>query len=311
MVLTGCNDLIEKNITENIPELILPTINDTIIQNPVQFKWKELDGAKSYHIEIVTPSFSNPDAFVVDSIVPLTSISFPLDTNLYEVRITALNAGYTSKPSAIHKFVVGVSPSFTGNVQLSLPANASYFNLTNFEGFFDWESVVNLKNFTFQLYQGSNFSGTLVANKNQLETSQYYLENGIILSEGTYCWGVKAFKIDNSETDFSKRIFYIDTTRPLLPMLSSPANGVFVNKGDVNFSWQSIPDNGLIQSPVSYEIEIASDVNFTLDLKKQTTSASTTLFNLNVGTYYWRIRSVDAASNKSVYSSAVQFNVSP
>lgn len=302
-VLAACNDVFEKNITDEVPVVILPKNKDSIAENPVHVKWEAVDGATKYRIEIVSPNFNNIADYVIDSIVVATDFYVALDTNQYALRITALNAGYTSQPSAIKSFFVGVAPSADSEVKLTSPFNFAYFNATNFDRVFDWEPVANLKSFTFELHKDSDFSGDLLFNKAQLETSQLTLESTIVLSEGDYNWGVKSFLLNNSESNFAKRIFYIDTTSPAKVTLQTPINNALVTAGDITFNWNIPNDPGKVHAPITYLLEVATDNLFTTIVKTQsTTSNSFTIEDLTTGTYYWRVTPTDAATNSGASS---------
>ena len=46
-LFSSCKEIIAKNISSDVPVLIVPSVNDTVQFNPVQFKWEEVDGAQS------------------------------------------------------------------------------------------------------------------------------------------------------------------------------------------------------------------------------------------------------------------------
>ena len=93
----SCEKIIAEDITAETPVLILPAENDTVSQNPVHFKWQELEGASKYHLEVVSPSFAAISQFALDSVVTGTDFYFNLDSNEYELKLTALNGGYESQ----------------------------------------------------------------------------------------------------------------------------------------------------------------------------------------------------------------------
>ncbi len=302
----GCKDFIEKNISDETPVLILPANQDTIPANPVHIKWEELEGATKYHIEIVSPSFTNIQSYPLDSVVAGTNFFFGLDSAQYEIRITAVNAGYKSKPSDIKRFWVGTSAG-NSNSQISLlsPLAGEYFN-EDFEGKFKWSPLtsVAVSSYTFELHKTNSFAGAnVIPPIDQLGITDITIPEaaGSELTEGPYCWGAKAFLTDGTEINFSKRVFYIDkTVPPGFAALSAPANNSTVTNGSA-FSWTIPTDQGNIQSPRTSRIEIATDAAFTnivQTVPNLTANTANVTFSNGSGTYYWRVIVSDVAGNQ-------------
>lgn len=299
--LFGCKDFIEKNISEETPVLVLPANNTTINANPVHIKWEELEGATKYRIEIVSPEFANIQSFPLDSIVYGTNFYFGLDSAQYEIRITAMNAGFSSKPSAIKRFWVGTSQGGSnGTVILSSPADGAYYN-ESFPGNFSWntQALGGVSSCTFELHGTELFSGPLLDIADQLNSVTINSLNGTQLAEGTYCWGVKAYLIGNGETNYSKRIFHIDKTAPGMGTPTLPANNATVPSGTIVFDWDMPTDVGTILSPVGGKVELSTFGNFaTIYKTESSTSNSVTITNIAPGTYYWRVILKDEAGNE-------------
>lgn len=300
--LFGCKDFVEKNISEETPILVLPSNNSTINANPVHIKWEELEGATKYRIEIVSPEFANIQSFPLDSIVSGTNFFFGLDSAQYEIRITAMNAGFSSKTSEIKRFWVGTSQGGSNSVTLLDPTANEYSNV-DFTGNFSWSILPNAVSYTFELHETNSFAGpNVISPIDQIGiTSINAGINGSDLAEGIYCWGVKAYLSGGGETNFSKRVLYIDKTNPPLAGLSSPANNSAISTGTITFSWTLPSDIGTVQSPRTTKIQIAHDTGFTnlVDITPDVFSAQTTkdVELLTPGTYYWRIIVMDEAGN--------------
>lgn len=310
--LFSCKDFIEKNISKETPVLILPAHNDTIGANPVHIKWEKLEGATKYHIEIVSPSFSGIQSFPLDSTVAGTNFFFSLDSAQYEIRITAVNAGYRSYSSEIKRFWVGTSQGSTnGGVTLGAPAQGAYFN-EGFPGSFSWstQGLGAVSSCTFELHETEQFSGTLLDIADQLTSSGVTSLNGTELSEGVYSWGVKAYLFGNGETNYSKRVFYIDKTPPGQGTPSFPANNGTATSGSVTFSWTLPEDEGEIQSPVGGKVELSTFQNFATIYKSGTSNGtSVTIQNVASGTYYWRVILKDEAGNQGPVPTTVYHTV--
>lgn len=306
----SCKDIIAADITGQVPIVIIPGVEDTVNVNPVHFKWEKMEGATKYHLEVVSPSFSSISFFSIDTIISGTDFFAPLDSSEYDMRLTALNAGYESNPSELVHFWVGVSPS-TSNSQVVLlsPENNSYYN-DQFDGFFDWQNTSSAQSYEFYLKKGTSFeSGNLVEYGSDLEISSKTV-NSSLFSEGEYHWGVRAYFSNGTESVLSKFKFYIDTTSPTQPTLQQPQSNSPILPGVINFVWDNGSDQGIIQSPVVSILEVSSTISFSQpDLYFVNGNTTTLTINGTLGeVFYWRVRNRDDAGNFSVYSSVFNFS---
>jgi hypothetical protein len=96
---------------------------------------------------------------------------------------------------------------------------------------------------------------------------------------------------------------------PLLPMMGDKAKSL------AYFDWDDVDDDSM---PVTYDLQIATDANFTTILLEKTglTTSGYTLTEAEKlestgkeAPYYWHVRAVDAASNASVWTGAGTFYV--
>jgi len=304
----SCEKIVAKDISGDEPVVILPATNDTVQTNPVHFKWEEMEGATNYHLQVVSPSFSSISEYTIDSIIEGTNFFIALDSNEYEMKLTALNAGYKSITTAPIKFWVGVQPSSgSGSVVLESPEDLEYVNGT-FNNQFSWNSLTSATSYEFSLRQGTNFSsGTVIDAQNGISTLTYTI--GSTLSEGEYNWGVKAYLTGGIETLFSTRKLFIDLTAPNAAILSVPADFSFQNQGLITFSWSNGTDPGSVNAPVNSLIEISTNTGFTGIVFSQSIQTNTIDVTLNSGTYYWRITNTDDAGNTTPSTSTFQFSV--
>ncbi len=303
----GCEKIVAEDITNETPVLILPAANDTINLNPVHFKWKATEGATKYHLEIVSPGFANISSYALDSVIAGTDFFVSLDSNEYELRLTALNGGYESKTLGPVKFWVGVQPSQTSsNVVLNAPADLEYVN-GSFNNSFTWQSLSGATSYEISVRQGITFeTGTVIGSQNNIVTTNY--TEPATLTEGTYTWGVKAY-LSGSETPYSVRTLYVDETSPNTAILSIPTDFSFLTQGVITFSWSNGTDPGTVNSPVNSLLEIASDSGFTNVVHSSAMVGSTEDVNLTPGTYYWRVTNTDDAGNTAGASNTFQLTV--
>ena len=304
--LTSCDKIIAEDISGETPVLILPTPLDTIQNNPVHFKWEEITGATSYHLMVVAPSFSAINEYTLDTVITGTDFYIALDSNEYELKFVATNAGYESQTLGPLKFWVGVQPSSTSGVVLISPADAVYKN-ESFIGQFSWSTIINAT-YEISIRQGTVFAtGTIVEDQNNISSSSY--TSGLAFTEGEYHWGVKAYPTIGGETVFSTRTLYIDGTDPNQAIPGTPADFANVNSGTITFTWNNGTDPGTIHAPVNSLLEIATDAGFGNITNSQTIQANTVDINLTSGIYYWRVTNTDDAGNTALPSTSNQLTV--
>lgn len=308
LLFVSCEKIVAEDISNDLPVVILPTQNDTVQSNPVHFKWEEMEGATKYHLQVVSPSFTSINEYSIDSIIEGTNFFISLDSNEYEMKLTALNAGYESLTIGPIKFWVGVQPSSSsGNVLLSTPDDMEYVNGA-FDGQFSWSSLTSATSYEFSLRQGTNFStGTVLDAQNGISTLTY--SSGIVFTEGVYSWGVKAYLNGGTETIYSTRKLYVDLTDPNTAVLTVPADFSLQSQGVIPFTWSNGTDPGTVHAPVNSFIEIATDTGFTNVVQSQSVQSNTVDITLGAGTYYWRVTNTDDAGNTTPSISTFQFSV--
>jgi hypothetical protein len=313
--LSSCKDIVAKNITGDTPVMITPTLNDTIAKSPVTFSWDEVKGATKYQLQIASPSFANMTSYVLDTMVTKTTFTFALDSNQYEYKLTAINAGYTSTVLGPIRFWVGKSSIKTGSSTLVLttPTQNTFVNRT-FDGRFTWQAVSNADNYEFELRKGGTFTtATPIYTMEPGNTLDKILPSNLLpLAPGEYTWRVL---VNSSSSYLTQNIgkFTVDTLAPNQATLLTPTNNSTVTLSDsTNFTWNNGTQNATFQSVVLSQLEIATDVNFNTIVNTSIVSESQSkklkLSSLTTGqTYYWRVKNKDAAGNSAQPSSVYQF----
>lgn len=305
----GCEKIVAEDISEKTPVLILPTVYDTIGSNPVHFKWEAMEGATKYRLQIVGPGFSNISEYLLDSVITLTDFYMELDSNEYEMKLTALNGAYESVTLGPLKFWVGVQSTVSNNVVTLLTPEDQKYESELFDNKFSWIPLSDASSYEFSIRKGSSFqTGDIIDQQNTISTFTYTVPDE--LTEGTYFWGVKAY-LSTGETNFTVRTLYIDTTGPNLPVLSTPADNASVTSGDVSFIWNNGSDPGTIHSPVHSYFELATDAAFTSTVPGTPIDLQTNTFTINLssGIYYWRVTNSDEAGHSSGESTTFTFTI--
>ncbi|GAA4234257.1 hypothetical protein GCM10022291_13280 [Postechiella marina] len=94
---TSCEDIIEvEDISEKDINVLAP-LNNTVLDNiAVTFSWEAVNDAETYHIQVATPSFTNAQQIVKDTIVKITQLSTVLSAKNFEWRVRGENSDYTT-----------------------------------------------------------------------------------------------------------------------------------------------------------------------------------------------------------------------
>ncbi|MBA0882701.1 glycoside hydrolase family 78 protein [Flavobacterium undicola] len=95
-------------------------------------------------------------------------------------------------------------------------------------------------------------------------------------------------------------------TAPSVPALVSPANATLCIDNVVSLEWGASTDAE--NNPISYQIQIATDNQFTQVVKTAEGAAIGQTITLNKGTaYYWRVKATDNKNASSNYSATYSF----
>jgi hypothetical protein len=300
----NCEDILEEDISNDIVFTIYPMEDLLIESNVVDFQWNTLKGADDYRLQI----FNTSQVKLVDTLISKTQVTIPLSEGDYQWRVRGENSAYQSTYSLPVYFSVNESEDLTSQqVILSSPVNNFMTNSNNFT--LSWNSLSAADYYNFQLINNT-LGGTIVFQQNNILTNTLTLNSAILSQDGNYTWKIKGVN-GVSETVFSSRDFSLDTTLPNRPVNGLPVNNSIqtINQ-TINFNWSIATDSGVIQSLISYRIEISNDVNFTTILQASNISANSfqQLFN-STGEYYWRVRAIDAAGNNGPFSNAFKFTI--
>lgn len=292
----SCEDILEEDITNDIVQIVYPTEGVTIESNVATFQWNKLDGADDYRVQVYT----NNQFQVFDTLINTNTVTLPLIQGTYQWRVRGENSAYESTYSFPITFDVQESDDLT-NQQVVLSAPSSTFATNQNTITLSWEDLTAAEYYEVEVTNVT--SGNIVFTQNNITTTNVTLNSSNIAVDGQYLWKVRAYNSTTAtQTQFSTRNFLVDTVAPNQPQNNQPTNNATqtVNQ-TINFNWTIPADSGIVQSIISYELQIASDVNFTTIL--QTSPSTGTSFQQSftaAGVYYWRVRAKDAAGNGSL-----------
>lgn len=300
----ACDDILEKDITNEITEITYPLSGTIVNGNTVDFQWNKLEGANKYKVQI----FSMDQSLILEKVVEETKLSYTfIAGGQYQWRVRAENFAYQSLYSQKTSFSVLISNDLTTQqVALLSPQENRYTNSNNV--FFNWQGISSATTYDIEVINTTN--GQMAYNANNLTETSVNVNNTNFTQDAAYQWRVRAVNA-TSQTPFATRTFFIDTVNPNQPQNTTPANNSSHSvNNQVSFSWSIAPDSGSVQSPITYLFQIASDVDFGNLI--QTSNVSSTSLQQSfstAGTYFWRVKANDAAGNVSSASPAYKFTI--
>lgn len=293
------------------PEPVTPTENYSYTyrtQLPaVRVIWAESPHASSYLLEIAdNPELKNP--VIKQTCNSTSSIISTLSAGKYFWRVTpfySLNKlGYT-KGSDIQNFSIlqkeDLIPPST-----FLPTENSMVNL-NDKISFSWKNDNEAYNYTLIISKNKDLSKPILERKIE---SNYIELNGknLKLKEGKYFWGVM---FQDQEGNASP----ISTPSPFYAMFGNPeqrtiepTNGYCCAENlifDTTFTWKkNLPENFVTT------FEIATDKSFNNIIHAENVIQTNIRgINLNIGTYYWRLKSISALSETEFITTGKELNI--
>lgn len=296
--LNACSDFLEEDISGDKINMLAPADNATLQQSAVTFVWERLEGATTYRLQVVTPSFDSTTNIVADMEVENeTSAEVILPIGHYQWRVTGKNFGYeTGEQHAFDLFVESDTAMNLGFsiLVLSEPGVGEETNEQTID--FKWQPLALATGYNFQL-ASPDFSNNAFIISNELVSATSLSKT---LNEGTYRWRVRG-QNNSSVSPFSERTLIVDRTAPSQPVLDSPPNGEIVDI-PVQLEWSS-DDQSIGDSLYVYKDSLAANQV----LKVYVTGTDYQFNNTGSAQYFWRVKTVDKAGNTSVFSELRSF----
>ncbi len=287
-------DIIEKNISGQSIQLMAPAngLNTSVATQT--FWWSTVNGAEQYQLEIVQGTFNYAIKLILDTIVASNKFTYTLYPGSYQWRVQAANNGYSTQ-FATYSLTIDTNTNMSAQtIVLVYPSNNFWSN--KIANTFKWDSISGATNYRLQVIDQSSLNIIIdtTVKKEPLTLS---------IGDGKYTWQVRAQNA-SSYSPYASYTFGVDTTTPSTPVLLTPKNDSATSSTYFTLTW-SVNSGSL--SPVMDSLYIYSNAALTAIIKDTLTSLTSFSDTLTAGTYYWRVRAVDAAGNKSAYSSSFSF----
>ncbi|WP_109852433.1 hypothetical protein [Aquimarina sp. AU58] len=303
-LLIACDDVLEEDITDDLVTTVAPKDKSNLDGNSVQFRWDELGDADDYRIQVVEEATQRS---VLDSLVKGNNFTYGLNPGEYSWRIRGENFAYTTAYSFPISFTLSVSDDLTNQtVFLTSPSENFYTNKDAL--ILTWDRIQAATSYTVVVDKTIQGNTATEIQTPDLTNNNFTLSSTVLSEDAIYTWKVKGVN-DNSETKFSTRKIFLDTQAPNQPTLASPNNDA-KGSSPITFTWNIPSDTGEIQSTLSSVIEVATDSGFATIIETVPTSSNSQEITFsNLGDYYWRVRILDQAGNKSIYSEVRKITV--
>lgn len=296
------------------PTPVAPAENYTYgfrTRNPaVRIIWTECPYATTYRLEISrSPNMSNP---VIEQRTSTTSsIISSLGAGTYYWRVTpyyTLNKVGFAAPGEIRSFNIERKGELL-KPELLIPAENSIVNIEESAKAtsFSWKIESEAERYTIRISNDASLRNPVVT----LETTENYysLNNSIAkLKEGHWYWGVTQKDSEGNTSPVSEiRSFYTMRGMPEQHTIE-PADGyscALALLPDTKFTWKrNIPENFIS------ELEISEDSNFKKIIYSASVNASSLKgVNLELGTYYWRLKSSSTTDDTKLITPAKLLNI--
>lgn len=300
----SCDDIIEDDIADDMVLVVSPLEGAEIESNVVNFQWNQLDGADEYRVQV----YGSGQNIVVDSVVSSTRFICPLNAGHYQWRVRGENSAYQSSYSFPMGFTLIASDNLENQqMLLSNPGNGVYSNLSSM--ICTWQQIQAADTYDLELKNVN--TGSVVHQEAGITNTSFTLTNVMLDTDGEYQWKVRAVN-ETSATLYASRNFYIDRVVPTVSLNSAPVNNsVQLPNIQLNFTWTVPADTGIVASPVTYTIEIASDAAFSniISTHGNIATASYQEIFTTTGDYYWHVKTKDKAGNESAYGAASKFTI--
>lgn len=275
------------------PTLISPANGSGTTDTTPSFDWSDVASALDYEILVDNNSdFSSPVINQTGLTVSGYTAVSALTNGTYYWKVRGTNASGAGTYSASWSFSIGAAP---GVPVLALPSNGSL--TTDTTPTFDWNDVTDATSYTILVDNNSDFSSPVI---NQSPTVSSYTPASA-LALGTYYWKVLATNVYGSSAYSGSWSFSIGAP-PAAPVLVSPSNGSTTADYRPVFDWNDV------SGATSYNILVDNNSDFSSPLIDQNPASSTysTLSDLAIGTYYWKVLAENAYGPGS-YSSVWSF----
>ncbi len=293
--INSCGIVLVEDIADDVIELLAPVDNAAISDNTITLWWEPIDDVDHYRIQVAQPDFENTIILKEDTTTRGNKISLTLGSGMYAWRVRGENSAYETNYSTRNFSIDTTIDISLSQINVIVP-NVDFASNTE-RVQFTWDDLSGANEYQLEIAQPDfNVPFTMVVDESTTLTS--YLFNG---NESEYAWRLIATNSISASIPV-EGVFRIDLTAPDAPTLLTPDDGDTLTTNEINFKWQLVTD------AILYEISIMKDVSL-LDtvLLVETINTESIVMDLDTVSYYWNVRALDEAGNKSTITETRKF----
>ncbi|MBA4241923.1 MAG: hypothetical protein C0448_14450 [Sphingobacteriaceae bacterium] len=298
-VISCTKDFIQKDITKDLVNIIAPVDNFNTPNNTITFWWDELEGAEKYNLQIVKPNFDSISQLLVDTMITGDKFVYTFYPGSYQWRIKALNGGGSTE-YITRKLIIDTTSNLQ-YVQVNPIAPVINYKTNSKTIVFSWNPLPSALSYNLIIYDAT---GQIASFNTANVMYQYTFAN-----TGVFSWKIQAQNSFSYSQFSTLRFLKIDQTSPSTPNQLTPSNNSLLMQDSLKWSRssQDVMYDSLFISSDSFASTIRSIyVNNTF---YQISNVSPALSNNNF--YFWRLKSIDSAGNRSSFSSIRKFKLIP
>ncbi len=283
-------------------------LNNAFTGEMPAFKWSKVAGAQHYRLQISNElSFDTTlldDMNIAGNAVSYPSISLSIGQYYWRMQVQILGSWSVWTPA--WTFTITPQP---GIPSLISPSPAAIINALPE---FNWQEVPQgdlpmPHAYQIQVSRSASFSSSaIVIDITTLSGIAQFTP--VQLSDGVYFWRCRAINGLGQAGRWSIiHKFTLDTNSPLPPMLLTPAASSRTGDSTPVFKWK--PSSGAAQ----YQFQLSQTSSFDeMDINQSVKKNVLSISNANqlaFGTYFWRVKAIDAAGNESGWSATQNFEI--
>jgi len=301
LAMFSCDDILEEDITDDNITITAPLQGSTVVSNIVTLQWNNLSGVDEYRVQVNNAS----NVMVLDSLVSVNSLVYPLTPGDYSWRVRGENFAYQTAYTFPVDFTMEASEVMTDQIVILNSPSDNFYTNTSSGQLVTWTSIPTADTYTFELDRDVSGSVSTINQTPGIAATSYDITNVDMSTDAIYIWKIKALNVSTTtETIYSTRKILLDTQTPNIATLSTPVADATESQSEaVVFVWDNGVDLGVVQSPVTSVLELASDIAFTNMIQTYPVSTNTQSHTFSeTGDYYWRVKNTDEAGNSSSYA---------
>jgi hypothetical protein len=304
ILATSCSLIFEPDLSNKKVTLLAPADCTRTPTQTQTFWWDYVPDAEGYNLQIVSPTFDTITTLIADTNMTGNKFVGTLYPGRYKWGVSAYNHN-SSTDYSVFTLIIDTTSSLTSQkVRLISPPNGTNTNILKI--LFHWETIPIATSYQIDI-RDSTWTGQSVINP----TYTNYDTITFTLQEGSYIWGVRALNDNSFTIEWMNFQLILDATPPGIPNLISPGyDGDTLNNSPYEVEWTH-PAYSL--SAISDSLIISSDSLFTVPGIKESVFLNTTSHSVSFlpdGKYYIKVKSIDAAGNKSDYCHVRKFFLS-